>query len=165
MKLKYAAVFIVLVISAILLAGCASSAPAPVATPTPQIVYVTVIVTPIPTPTHCYWDSTKGVCSDQPVTAPPTTVTPTPTPIPTINKNTAAYEDYQIDLKNIAYDQTALSTLKANYLTEMQAAGGDVSEMRSLTIEYNELKAADEATLKTDQNLAAADLARANATV
>ena len=104
-------------------------------TPTPQIVYVTVLVT----------QTTK----------------PTPTPIPTINKNSVAYLNYKDDLQDITDIQTDLTILQSNYLTEMQNAGSDVSWMRSLTIEYNKLKAAYEIRLKAAQTKAAADLAEA----
>ena len=72
MKLTYVAVFIVILMSAILLAGCTSTTSAPIATPTPQIVYVTVYVTPNPT--------------EQ--VAPVATTTPTAVPTPVQSKTT-----------------------------------------------------------------------------
>jgi hypothetical protein len=85
MQLKYAVVFIIMIMSVILMAGCIGMDSPTAVTPTPQIIYVTVTVTP--TPTHCYWDISRMACSDNPVTAaPPPAAIPTtivPTTVPT----------------------------------------------------------------------------------
>jgi hypothetical protein len=84
MQLKYAVVFIVLLIVVILVAGCTDTDSSSGVTPAPSIVSTTMTVSP--TPTHCYWDSVKMACSDNPViattpvTAAPTTIATTPVP-------------------------------------------------------------------------------------
>lgn len=83
MKLKYAVFFIVLLISVVPMAGCIGMDTTPAVTPTPAIVYTTV--TAPPTTAHCYWDSVKMACSDNPVTTAATVLSTTiaPTPVPT----------------------------------------------------------------------------------
>jgi hypothetical protein len=67
---------LIVCVATIFAAGCTDSGSSNTsATPTPQIIYVTVTVTP--TATHCYWDPEKMACSDQPLTAAPTTIVAT----------------------------------------------------------------------------------------
>ena len=76
--MKNSLIFALLIvcIATIFAAGCTDSGSSDTsATPTPQIIYVTVTVTP--TATHCYWDPQKMACSDQPLTAAPTTIVAT----------------------------------------------------------------------------------------
>jgi hypothetical protein len=138
----------VMVIGIVLISGCTSTAP--MATPTPQIVYVTVLVTPTPTLT--------STPTQQIVTV---LVTQTPTPIPTINKNSAAYQDYKQDLQEITDIQTDLSILDSTYYTEVKKAGWDTARIGRLEFEYKELKDAYAIRLKAAQDRAAADLADA----
>ena len=86
---------------------------------------------------------------------------PTPTPVPAINKNSVAYLNYKNDLREIEDIQTDLKILQSDYLTGMKNAGGDVAWARSLTTEYNKLKAAYEIRLEATQARGAADLAEA----
>jgi hypothetical protein len=76
--MKNSLIFVLLIVcvATIFAAGCTDSGSSDTsATPTPQIIYVTVTVTP--TATHCYWDPQKMACSDQPLTAAPTTIVAT----------------------------------------------------------------------------------------
>jgi hypothetical protein len=84
------------------------------------------------------------------------------TPIPTLNKNSVAYQNYKDDLREIDDIETDLKILQSNYISDMQHAGQDVAWARSLTIEYKKDKAAYEIRLKAAQTRAAADLAEAN---
>lgn len=82
MQLKYAPVFMILLIAAVFACGCTDSTSAQANNPAPSNDSVTATATLVPTPTHCYWDPSKMACSDHPITAAPvlTTIPLTGTP-------------------------------------------------------------------------------------
>jgi hypothetical protein len=62
-----------------------------------------------------------------------------------------AWKEYQDQIKKVQDQKTKLYELDQNYLQDVQFAGRDVSQIRSLTMSYNRSRQAVAADLGTDQ--------------
>ncbi len=75
---------------------------------------------------------------------------------------TDVWKEYQDQIKKVIDEKTKLNDLTLNYYEDVQAAGRDVSQIRSLTMAYNRSKRSAETTIATDMSEVTADAARFN---